>query len=102
LYHNAAAALGDGTPSPTAVRVAAHTEAVSWYIEIELFGRVIHEVAVSQNELEAKRCYERARAQWRSGQAVALELDDTTRLGSYFAEDVTGLRLLGEDQALAA
>jgi hypothetical protein len=75
---------------------------MSWYIEIELFGRVVHEVPVSPNELEARRCYERAQAQWRRGAPVDLELDDKTRLSSYFAEDVTGLRLLADGKALAA
>jgi hypothetical protein len=75
---------------------------MSWYIEVELLGRVVHEVAVSDSDLEAMRCYRSARAQWRAGKPIALELADNTRLASYLAEDVTGLRLLASDQRLVA
>jgi hypothetical protein len=74
---------------------------MSWYIEVELFGRAVHQVPVSDNHSEAERCYRRARAEWDAGGAIALEVGDL-RLASYFAEDVTGLRLrLFEERAAA-
>jgi hypothetical protein len=74
---------------------------MSWYIEVELFGRVVHEVPVSGDPAEAERCYRRARADWHAGEAVALEVGDL-RLASYFAEDVTGLRLRPFEERAAA
>ena len=72
-----------------------------WYIEVELFGRVVHEVPVSDNRSEAESCYRRARAGWDAGEAVALEVGDL-RLASYFAGDVTGLRLRPFEERAAA
>jgi hypothetical protein len=74
---------------------------MTWYIEVELFGRVVHEVPVSENHAEAERCYRRARAEWDAGGAVALEVGDQ-RLASYFADDVTGLRLRPFEERAAA
>jgi hypothetical protein len=65
---------------------------MGWYIEIELFGRVVHEVPVSDSHAEAERCYRHARADWTAGRAVALDVGDV-RLASYFADDVTALHL---------
>jgi hypothetical protein len=74
---------------------------MSWYIEVELFGRVVHEVPVSDSRAEAERCHRRARVAWERGEAVALELGGL-RLASYFPDDVTGLRLrLFEERAAA-
>jgi hypothetical protein len=55
-----------------------------------LFGRVAHEVPVSDSAAGAERCYRRARADWMAGRPVALEVGGV-RLASYFAEDVTAL-----------
>jgi hypothetical protein len=74
---------------------------MSWYIEVELFGRVVHEVPVSDSHAETERCYRRARAAWNAGGAVALEVGDV-RLASYFADDVTGLRLRSVEERAAA
>jgi hypothetical protein len=74
---------------------------MSWYIEVELFGRVAHEVPVSDSRAEAERCYRRARVAWEAGEAVALEVGDL-RLASYFPEDVTGLRLRPFEERAAA
>jgi hypothetical protein len=74
---------------------------MSWYIEVELFGRVVHEVPVSDSHSEAERCYRRARADWDAGRAFALEVGDL-RLASYFADDVTGLRLRPFEERAAA
>jgi hypothetical protein len=74
---------------------------VSWYIEVELFGRVLHEVPVSDSRAEAERCYRRARADWTAGRAVVLERGDV-RLASYFAEDVTALHLRPFEERAAA
>jgi hypothetical protein len=65
---------------------------MSWYIEVELFGRVVHEVPVSDSPAEAQRCYRRARADWTAGGPVVLDVGGV-RLASYFAEDVTALHL---------
>jgi hypothetical protein len=74
---------------------------VTWYIEIELFGRVVHEIPLSDSQAEAERSYRRARRNWNAGEPVALDLGDR-RLASYFAEDVTSLRLrVFEDRAAA-
>lgn len=74
---------------------------MSWYIEVELFRRVVHEVPVSDDQTEAERCYRRARAGWDAGGAVVLEVGDL-RLASYFADDVTGLRLRPFEERAAA
>jgi hypothetical protein len=74
---------------------------MSWYIEVELFGRVLHEVPVSDSHAEAERCYRRARSDWDAGRGVVLEVGDL-RLASYFAEDVTGLRLRSFQERAAA
>jgi len=74
---------------------------MSWYIEVELFGRVAHEVPVSDSRAEAERCYRCARVAWETGEAVALEVGDL-RLASYFPEDVTGLRLRPFEERAAA
>jgi hypothetical protein len=74
---------------------------VSWYIEVELFGRVVHEVPVADSHAEAERCYRRARAEWTAGRDVALEVGDV-RLASYFAEDVTALHLRPFEERAAA
>ena len=74
---------------------------MSWYIEVELFGRVAHEVPVSDSPAEAKRCYRRARADWMAGRPVALEVGGV-RLASYFAEDVTALHLRPFEERAAA
>ena len=74
---------------------------MSWYIEVELFGRVAHEVPVSDSHAEAERCYRCARVAWETGEAVALEVGDL-RLASYFPEDVTGLRLRPFEERAAA
>jgi hypothetical protein len=74
---------------------------MSWYIEVELFGRVVHEVPVPGDHAEAERCCWRARADWKAGMNVALDVGGS-RLASYFAGDVTGLRLRRfEDRAAA-
>jgi hypothetical protein len=74
---------------------------MSWYIEVELFGRVVHEVPVSDSRADAERCYRRARGAWETGEAVELEVGDQ-RLATYFAEDVTGLRLHSFEERAAA
>ena len=74
---------------------------MSWYIEVELFGRVVHEVPVSDNRAEAERCYRRARVAWESGEAVVLEFGGL-RLAAYFPDDVTGLRLRPFEERAAA
>ena len=74
---------------------------MSWYIEVELFGRVVHEVPVSDDHAEAQRCYQRARADWVAGEPVVLDVGDL-RLASYFADDVTGLRLRAIEERAAA
>ena len=74
---------------------------MSWYIEVELFGRVVHEVPVSDDHSEARRCYRRARADWLAGEPVALAVGDL-RLASYFADDVSGLRLRAFEERAAA
>jgi hypothetical protein len=74
---------------------------MSWYIEVELFGRVVHEVPVSDNRAQSERCYRRARIAWERGEAVTLEVGDL-RLASYFHEDVTGLRLRPFEERAAA
>jgi len=74
---------------------------MTWYIEIELFGRVLHEIPLSDSQAEAELVYRRARRNWDAGEPVALDLGDR-RLASYFAEDVTSLRLrVLEDRAAA-
>jgi hypothetical protein len=74
---------------------------MSWYIEVELFGRVVHEVPVSDSRAEAERCYRRARVAWERGEAVALEFGGL-RLASYFPDDVTGLSLHPFEERAAA
>jgi hypothetical protein len=74
---------------------------MSWFIEVELFGRVVHEVPVSDDYSDAERCYRRARAAWSAGEPVALEVDGL-RLVSYFADDVSGLRLRSFEERAAA
>jgi hypothetical protein len=74
---------------------------MSWYIEVELFGRVVHEVPVSDNHAEAEQCYRRARAAWQAGRTVAVEAGGV-RLASYFADDVTGMRLRPFEERAAA
>ena len=74
---------------------------MGWYIEVELFGRVVHEVPVSDNHAEAERCYRLARADWQAGADIALEVGNL-RLASYFADDVTGLRLRPFEERAAA
>jgi hypothetical protein len=73
---------------------------MSWYIEVELFGRVVHEVPLSDSA-EAERCNRHARVAWETGEAVALEVGDL-RLASYFPDDVTGLRLRRFEERAAA
>jgi hypothetical protein len=74
---------------------------MTWYVEIELFDRVVHEIPLSDSQAEAELCYRRARTRWQAGEAVTLDLGGL-RLASYFAEDVTGLRLrVLEDRAAA-
>jgi hypothetical protein len=51
-----------GVPAPSGRR--SRLRRMSWYIEVELLGRVVHEVPVSDNHSEAERCYRRARADW--------------------------------------
>jgi hypothetical protein len=76
-------------------------DAMTWYVEIELFDRVVHEVPVSDSEADAELCYRRARRKWQAGEPVAVDVGGV-RLASYFAEDVTGLRLrVFEDRAAA-
>jgi hypothetical protein len=78
-----------------------HCNAMTWYIEIELFGRVVHEIPLSDSKADAELSYRRARRNWDAGEPVALDLGDR-RLASYFAEDVTSLRLrVFEDRAAA-
>jgi hypothetical protein len=84
-------------------RPGAHSQfgGMTWYVEIELFDRVVHEIPLSDSRAEAVRCYRRARRNWQAGKPFALDVGDL-RLASDFAEDVTGLRLrLFEDRAAA-
>jgi hypothetical protein len=84
-------------------RPSAHSQfdGMTWYVEIELFDRVVHEIPLSDSQAEAERCYRRARRNWQAGKPFALDVGDL-RLASYFAEDVTGLRLrVFEDRAAA-
>jgi hypothetical protein len=74
---------------------------MSCYIEVELFGRVLHEVPVSDDQSEAESSYRRARADWKAGRPVAVEAGGV-RLASYFADDVTGLRLRPFEERVAA
>jgi hypothetical protein len=76
-------------------------DVMTWYVEIELFDRVVHEIPVSDSQADAELCYRRAHHKWQAGEAVALDLGGV-RLAWYFAEDVTGLRLrVFEDRAAA-
>jgi hypothetical protein len=54
-----------------------------------------------ENQTQVELSYRRARRNWDAGEPVALDLGDR-RLDSYFAEDVTSLRLrVFEDRAAA-